>query len=142
MDDCKSCAEVVTQLDIAEALGKYCLYYDGGEFDQLRDIFYPEAEIDFGERFRGNRDEFVSWARSQRESGNRYSHQISNIVIDGVGAPNEKSSICTVSALVEASQPAKIVRLVRGYYRDKWLRSGGQWVIKAREFAINITAEF
>ncbi|MEJ6677331.1 MAG: nuclear transport factor 2 family protein [Parasphingorhabdus sp.] len=127
---------------MSESLGRYCLYYDGGEFDQLRRIFHPEAVIDFGDRFCGNRDEFVSWARSQREGGNRYSHQVSNIVIDSTGTPIGKASICSVSALVEASQPNNTVRLVRGYYRDKWLRSEGRWVIKARNFAINITAEF
>lgn len=142
MDECKSCADVALRLEIGEALGRYCLYFDTCAFDQVRDIFHPQAVIDFGERFCGNRDEFVSWARSQREAGNRYSHQISNIVVDDAYTPDAKSSICTVSALVEAGKPTKLVRLVRGYYRDKWLRSEGRWVIHSRKFSVNITAEF
>lgn len=142
MDECKSCAEVVVRLEISEALGKYCLDYDSGEFDRLREIFHPEAMIDFGERFSGTIDEFASWARSQRECGNRYSHQVANIVIDGTGTLDEKASICGVSALVEVSQPVRSVRLVRGFYKDKWLRSEGRWMIKARLFTASISVEF
>lgn len=142
MDECKSCAEILARQDISEALGKYCLYYDSGEFDRLREIFHPDAAIDFGERFCGTIVQFTCWARSQQECGNGYSHQVTNIVIDGNGALDEKASICAVSALVDACQPTKTVRLVRGFYKDQWLRIDGRWMIKQRIFAASMSVEF
>ncbi len=141
MGECKICKELTVRQDITEALSQYCFYYDSGEFDRLREIFHPEAVIDFGERFCGTIDDFTSWAKMKRGGGNRYSHHVANVVINEAEALNERVSICAVSALVKTSEPNRNARLVRGFYQDKWLWSQGRWMIGKRIFSASISTE-
>jgi len=141
MDDCRICAEVAAKLDISEALSRYCHFYDSGQFERLREIFHPDAMVDFGSRFCGNIDGFISFARSRADQGNRYSHHLANIVTKTDGEPNERSSLSAVSALVEGGPPDKRFRLVRGHYEDRWVRNSGSWTILARKYCAELSVE-
>ena len=141
MDECKICADLAAKLDISESLSRYCRFYDSGQFERLREIFHPAAKIDFGVRFCGNIDQFIAFARSRTDQGNRYSHHVANIEIETGAESHERSSLSAVSALVESGPPDRRFRLVRGHYEDSWTRSNDSWVIVERKYAAEFSVQ-
>ena len=137
--ECENCREAMARIDIAEALAKFCHNYDSGNFDRLHQTFAAQARIDLGTSFKGTLEQFERWARTKRESGNRYSHHITNLVVES-GDPDETAkSTSAVAALAVSGSPDECARLVHGIYFDKWQRQVEGWRIIEREFTPEIS---
>ena len=139
MNRCEQCDQLATRSSITEGLAKYCHYLDGGAFERLRDVFTEDAAIELGQSYSGNLDGLVTWAAEQRRLGKRYSHHVTNVVLEVSDDVDAISSMSAVAALVVTGEAGAPARLVHGIYTDDWVRVADKWRLAKRLFRPRIT---
>lgn len=142
MSGCEKCGHLTVRSCISECLAKYCHYLDCGEFERLRGVFAENALIELGRSYSGDLDGFISWAAEQRRLGKRYSHHVTNVVLEAPDGENAISSISAVAALVVTDESGAPARLVHGIYADKWVLVTDTWRLAKRTFRQTISTSF
>jgi uncharacterized protein (TIGR02246 family) len=115
--------------DIRELLARYCFHLDAGDFAAMADLFTPDGvwETAFGTGT--GRDGIVAQAQSISTGERpRRVHLTTNIVITLDG---DTASAVSNWALIQNS-PAGPSIGSGGAYRDRLVKSAGQWYFKHR----------
>lgn len=132
-----STADIRALLDkqaISEALYTYCRAVDRVERELGYSIWHEDAEVDYGNIYRGTGRGVIDFICDSHLKGIVHSHQITNILIalDGDRARSEAYVTSAMRMMVD-DQLTQIN--TRGRYLDRWVRQGGRWLIERRVFA-------
>jgi len=137
----KAIDDLLAKQEIAEVVFKYCRCMDRCDKDLAKEIFHPDARVDYGaELYQGSGYGFVDMALSAHTGTFlSHSHQHGNILIriDGNRAYSELYGDVTLRRRDENGQFIDSRNL--GRYLDIWeKREDGKWRIAERAFLIDI----
>ena len=126
-------ARLLDERAIAEQLANYCRAMDRCDHDLGRAVFFPDAEADYGEMYRGSGSGFVDFALAGHLHLTAHLHRISNIsiVVDADRAGSETY----VDARFRRVHEGVAVELTScGRFVDQWARRAGRWAITHRRY--------
>ena len=135
--DIEAMARRLTELDDLQAIrdqqARYGRALDWDDEELLAQVFWPDAEIDYG-FFVGRGDEFVpALMNITRQSGCRPWHAISGqtAALDGPAAADAECYFLGCSTLSDVTGDTEI-QLIGGRYVDRFEKRGGEWRVSRR----------
>jgi 3-phenylpropionate/cinnamic acid dioxygenase small subunit len=121
---------VTDEDQIRRTLAQYCHCCDDGDFDALLELFAPDAELTYRDRFcRGRAQVRAFYDELQGKPDQRGKHMTANALVDVAGA---EASVVSDFLFVRFVAGA-LVPVFTGRYRDRFARSAGRWRIARRE---------
>jgi hypothetical protein len=125
---------LLAEREINRQLLNYCRAMDRCDAELGYQVFHADAELDYGEIYRGRREGFVDWAMVAHAQMEHHLHRISNVYIevDGPKAGSE-SYVEAVFRMASADGPTLEMRAV-GRYVDRWEERDGVWAIASRAY--------
>jgi ketosteroid isomerase-like protein len=121
---------LLDRLQIQDCLARYARGLDRHDAELIASAFWSDAQVNYGSRFSGVRDEFVIWA-NELESQNEY-HQ-HHLTTQSVDMDGDTAHVETYVLYIVRTH-AKAERLGGGRYIDVLERRDGEWRISLREF--------
>ena len=98
-------------------------------------LWTADAQVDFGERYRGEPGGFMASVIEARSRTTAMTHQLEEVSIELSNDLASATSTSVVSAEVtRATADGEQRRLVRGRYEDRWVLSDGRWLIQHRQY--------
>jgi 3-phenylpropionate/cinnamic acid dioxygenase small subunit len=145
-----SMQEISDRLEIQDLLFRYSHHLDRQDWDALKAVFTPDAEIDYSEMggSKGDLDETVTFLKMAMPNFASYQHMVSNIVIDfdADGNTAHTRTICHNPMVMDKGGGDTHVFFCGLWYRDVLVRTPDGWRIKERveekSFFHNVPAEF
>ena len=136
----KAIDELLAKQEITEVIFKYCRCMDRCDKELAKEIFHPDARVDYGEQmYQGSGYGFVDMALSGHALHMSHSHQHGNILIriDGNRAYSELYGDVTLRRRDEHGDLVDSRNL--GRYLDLWeKREDGRWRIAERLFLLDL----
>lgn len=118
---------------IERQLKNYCRSMDRCELELGRQVFFADAQVDYGAMFKGSGHAFVEFAMTAHLQFDSHLHRITNALIDVNG--DTAISETYVEAQFRATENgAKFDIYTRGRYLDRWERREGVWAIAHRHY--------
>jgi len=126
--------EISDRMEIQDLMVAYCYAIDRQNWDELDDIFLPDANIDYSEmvNFRGNRAETKEFLKEGLAQLSSYQHSISTSQIKIDGDTAHGRTLCSNPMVVPLPNGDKHVFFVGLWYRDVFVRTDKGWRIKER----------
>ena len=121
---------LLDRLDIYDCLVRYARGLDRHDAELIASAFWPDAQVNYGRRFSGPRDEFVEWANELEAQNEYHAHHVSTQSVDMDGDIAHVETY--VLYIVRTHDKAE--RLGSGRYIDVLERRSGEWRIALREF--------
>ncbi len=135
----KAIDDLLAKQEITEVIFLYCRCMDRCDAEMAKDIFHPDARVDYGEQmYQGTGHGFVDMALSGHALHLSHSHQHGNVLIrvDGNRAYSETYGDVTLRRRDENG--ALIDSRNLGRYLDVWeKRKDGKWRIAERAFVLD-----
>lgn len=128
-------AAVVDDLAIRRVLAEYCHLVDDGRFDDLVELFTPDATFTFGAVGATGRAELRAWFAETQTPRLRGKHLTTNVVAEVAGDTAEARSDFAFLGF----RAGRLVPVFAGRYTDRLVRSGDRWLI-ARRDAVRVVA--
>ena len=120
---------------IIEALHQYCAAVDAYDTRGFLTLWAADAELDFGERYRGDPAGFMASVVEARSHTIAMTHQLGEVSIELSNDLTSATSSSAVSAQVtRLTTEGEQRRWVRGRYQDHWVLSEGRWLIQHRRY--------
>lgn len=127
---------MLTHHAIRQCATRYVRGADRHDDELLASAFWPDAQINYGSLFTGNRDAFVAWVEMRHSTAwVAHTHNITNqtIVMDGADAADVES-YCVW--LLRRADDTGV--LACGRYIERYERRGGEWRILIRELITDV----
>ena len=126
---------------IEDVLVRYCRTLDWLDAEGHADVYWPEAEIDYG-FFKGSAAEFVPVVMKVERASRRRWHTINTIQVNLLG--NGKADVECYSVAGAASEQNGEMRdrLFGGRYLDRFEKRGEEWRIAKRTYILDWKTEF
>jgi len=120
---------------ITDVLHKICVAVDAYDSALFLPFWTVDAQLDFGERYRGAPAGFIASLVESRSMTTAMTHELEDISIELLNDRRTATSTCIVSAdVTRLSDDGERRRLVRGRYEDRWLLTDGRWLIQHRTY--------
>ena len=84
MSDTKRLARFADRLDIQDNMARYARGVDRRDWDQVREVFHPDAHDDHGE-YKGGVDGFIDWVSRRHAHVAQSMHFLGNCLIEFAG---------------------------------------------------------
>src|ERR1700735_5185214 len=125
--------ELSDRQEIQDLMVAYCYAIDRKKWDELDQVFTPDAVIDYTEMvgFRGNLTETKKLLVEGLAQLSAYQHSISTSQIRLEGDVAHGRTLCTNPMVIEA-QGVKTTMFVGLWYRDVFVRTERGWRIRER----------
>ena len=123
------------QFAITDALRRYCMAVDHYDVIAFRNLFGPDARMDFGPRFQGQPEGFMDSLLAAREQTLQMRHEMADITIHFVpfsGIATSESIV--LAALLRRTYAGLEHRRVRGTYEDQWIEHNGRWLLQHHRY--------
>ena len=137
---------LLAEREITRILLQYARGVDTLDFERVRDCFHPDARIEYGETFAGNRDETIAWLQSAlpRLQGTLHAFSPPWIELDLESGTAECETRSVNSALYPAEEDGSANQNVSGtLYYDRFERRDGRWRLvfrrNAQAWRVNVT---
>ena len=122
---------------IRNLIARYCFIADREDADAMTDLFWENAELDFGGQYRGRtkiREAFEGWIRNMRDpvEGLRHLSFLPAIRFTGTDAATAETYFNADGRLRESGEAIH----VRGLYRDRFERRRGAWRFAYRQIVV------
>lgn len=120
---------------IRDALSRYCRGLDRMERETTRDVFHPDATVNYLGMYEGDRDGLIDYVWEQHGALERHSHQMTNVLVDvDVEAGTATSEACLVGAFWTYPDEAgrRFELTSRNRYLDRWAFRDGRWAVTER----------
>ena len=143
-----SMQEISDRLEIQDLLFRYSHYLDTQDWDALKGIFTPDAQIDYSEMggSKGNLEESMSFLKMAMPNFPSYQHMVSNMVIDIDGDTARCRCILFNPMVIDKGAGDTHVFFCGLWYRDVLVRTPDGWRIKERveekSYFHNLPADF
>ncbi|MDB6060583.1 MAG: hypothetical protein JWM78_686 [Verrucomicrobiaceae bacterium] len=126
--------EISDRMEIQDVMVDYCYAIDHKKWDDLDDVFTPDAVIDYSEMvgFRGNLVETKAFLVSGLAQLSAYQHSISTSHIEITGDTAFGRTLVHNPMQVTLPTGEKHVMFVGLWYRDQFVRTPKGWRIKDR----------
>lgn len=134
MDQTEAINALLDERAIEQLLVRYSAVIDAKDFAALRDIFTPDAQIDYESAggASGNLEEIITWLGQALEPFSLVQHMVSNFVIQ-IDGDRAKSSCYFHNPMGMPREDGKThVFWCGGRYRDELVRTPEGWRIAAR----------
>ncbi len=121
----------LAEMAIKDALHRYCTAVDTYDADLFQALWAADAQLDFGERYQGGPAGFMTSLIEARSRTIAMTHQIEAVSIElssDLASANSRSIVS--AAVTRVSDDGEQNRLVRGRYEDRWVLTGGQWLMQ------------
>lgn len=126
-------ATLLDERAIEAQLKNYCRAMDRCDNELGVAVFHDDAQLDYGEMFRGAPRDFVEHTIAAHFSLETHLHRISNISIAVNG--DRAGSETYVDAIFRGSaQGAAFEIRTCGRYIDQWEKRGGRWAVSRRQY--------
>ncbi|MDL9938493.1 nuclear transport factor 2 family protein [Gordonia sp. ABSL1-1] len=124
-----SIEEISARLEITQVLTDYSTAVDAGRFDDLDQVFTPDARIDYSVMggITGNLAEVTTWLAQVLPAFTAYCHLLGNHDITVEGATAHSRSLC-----LNPMQTPSSTHLIGIWYRDEWTLTDQGWRIDSR----------
>ncbi len=128
-----SLQELSDRQEIQDLMVAYCYAIDRKNWDELDEVFTPDAVIDYTEMvgFRGNLAETKAFLVEGLRQLKAYQHSISTSQIRIHGDIAHGRTLCSNPMVIEVNG-AKQTMFVGLWYRDVFVRTARGWRIKER----------
>lgn len=125
-----SLRDISDRVEIQDVLTAYSTAVDSGRFDDLREVFAPDARIDYSATggIAGTVDECITWLGQVLPAFSAYCHFLGNVEIRLDGDAASTRTLC----LNPMQTPDGSAFLLGIYYDDTWVRSAQGWRIRSR----------
>jgi hypothetical protein len=125
--------ELSDRQEIQDLMVAYCYAIDRKNWDELDDVFTPDAVIDYSEMvgFRGNLAETKTFLVEGLRQLKSYQHSISTSQIRIQGDIAHGRTLCSNPMVIEVDG-AKQTMFVGLWYRDIFVRTAKGWRIRER----------
>ena len=128
--------EISDRLEIQELLFRYSHYLDLRDWDSLKDVFTPDAMVDYAEMggSKGNLEETMAFLKMAMPNFSSFQHMVSNMVIefDPDGNTARSRTICHNPMVIDKGDGQTHVFFCGLWYRDVLVRTPDGWKIKER----------
>ena len=136
-----SVTNLLTKQQLHELVARYCHAVDRRDADELRQLWWPEGDIDFG-LFKGKTAAFIDIICQPNAAVLTSFHSVSNEYFTLEGS--QASGLCYVTAMssvIDSGTGVTTDQLVGGRYLDRFEQRDGQWRFLDKLFVIdwNIT---
>lgn len=130
-------AALVDEAAVRSVITRYNHSVDWMNWSVLEDQFWPNAEVDFGDVFRGDRAAFMPFVIALEEGYTRRMHMFGEprIALFGNEAEIEATSVTHVRALDDAGRTDNFIW---GRYLLKAEKRGGEWRLSRLFYMINM----
>ncbi|WP_156679506.1 nuclear transport factor 2 family protein [Sphingomonas profundi] len=134
--DAGTVRRLVDEADIRDVLGRYASAVDWMNWPVAESLFWDDAEMDFGDMFRGSRADFMPFLIGLEEGYKRRMHLFGmpRIALRGDGADVELASITHVRV---AGEDQRTDSFIYGRYMIGMERRGGVWRMTRLLFMLN-----
>lgn len=116
---------------ITDVLLRYCRAMDRLDLELLRECFHPDATIHHPPFADGSLDEFIAGLPAIAAQTERWTHSLSNVMIDLVGDTATSEAMFTSLARFLGNESATDYLIV-GRYLDRFERREGRWRVALR----------
>lgn len=127
--------ELLDKQACAEVLTRYCRALDWLDGEALKNVFAPDADIDYG-FFRGRGDAFIPAVMEIEHSFERRWHFVANAIIQVTGDTAE-AECYGLAAAVSTKEGRTTTHVFGGRYLDRLARRDGQWLITWRQYVLD-----
>ena len=127
--------ELLDKQACAEVLTRYCRALDWLDGEALKNVFAPDAHIDYG-FFRGRGDAFIPVVMEVEHSFERRWHFVANAIIQVHGDSADAESY-GLAAAVSTKEGKTTTHVFGGRYLDRLERRDGQWLITWRQYVLD-----
>jgi hypothetical protein len=121
---------LLDRLDISDCVVRYARGLDRHDAVLIASAFWPDAQVNYGTRFSGPRDEFVEWANELEALNEYHTHLLGSQSVDLDG---DVAHVETYVWYIVRTREG-LERLGAGRYIDVLERRSGEWRIALREF--------
>ena len=123
--------DLTDRLAIREAIERWAVWRDSGDFDRLATLWHPEGQM-FATWFQASGADFVSRSRLAWATGVRVAHMIGGSSVDIIG---DRAVSLTRTTLVQRGSIHDVEVDVVCYSRfwDAWQRINGAWLLRLRQ---------
>lgn len=119
---------------ISEKLHQYCRAMDRVDDALGRSVFHEDADVDYGEIFRGTGYGFVDFVHDAHLGMQVHQHMLGNILITVDGDSAGSESYVTATFRIQQADGSLMGLRSHGRYIDRWQRRAGEWRIAHRAY--------
>ena len=131
-----SIEEISDRLEIQELFARYSHAIDAKQFDLLRDVFTPDAWIDYTATggAKGNLEEIITYLTDVLPGFPAYQHLVANCIIELDGDTATSRTMCHNPMVMKRSDDGRIetILFVGLWYVDALVRTPQGWRIRER----------
>ncbi|MCL4103947.1 UNVERIFIED_CONTAM: hypothetical protein GTU68_034809 [Idotea baltica] len=132
-----SLQEISDRLEVEDLIKNYSHAVDSREFDRFRDLFTPDAHIDYSafDGSVGTLEETISFLKSAvtKELFPNCQHMISNILLDLKGDAGTGRVMCLNPMEMAMPDGSVHVFMLGLWYLDEYVRTPAGWRMSRRE---------
>jgi hypothetical protein len=129
-------ADLLARQTIEDQLLRYCRALDWLDEPLLAQVFWPDADIDYG-FFKGTGAAFVPLVIGLERTMLRRFHHLGNILIKVDGATADAESYGITHAVMAAEGGGFTHATYLGRYLDRFTQRDGAWRISARSYLLH-----
>ena len=131
-----SIEEISDRLEIQELFARYSHAIDSKQFDLLRDVFTPDAWIDYTATggAKGALEEIIAYLKEVLPGFPAYQHLVANCIIELDGDTATSRTMCHNPMVLAQGEDGRIAQMmvVGLWYVDELVRTPAGWRIRQR----------
>lgn len=127
-------AELVAKRAIEDGLYTYCRALDRMDRELALSIWHPDCQIDYGDYFKGNREELLDFIWALHNTLETHAHHVTNKFVEMLSEDRAVAESYTIVFLRARPAPDKwLDQQLSVRYFDRWSLRDGEWKMEYRQ---------